>query len=310
MLKNSNKYYMMQDARVEFEQKEILFNMMRENKSYEKHPTHQLLYDALMQSLILDEYEMEKAKAAETLTQKKRRHDDKDQEPPAGPYQEMMKKKKSKDAKPSKRPKSTVSSKGTTQSQPKSTGKSVQAEETVIETADTDMNLNQGDNIGNTDEQPNVKDASKYDWFKKPLRPPTPNPEWNKGKSVDNELISKLTKAYLVGPFYNLLKGICKSYVELEYNIEECYRALSDQLDWNNPEGEVCPYDLNIPIPLHESRGHLTVLADSFFNNNLEYLKKGSTKRKYTTSKAAKYKLEGIKDMVPKLWSPIKVVEY
>ncbi|GKA22227.1 putative reverse transcriptase domain-containing protein [Tanacetum coccineum] len=43
--------------------------------------------------------------------------------------------------------------------------------------------------------------------------------------------ITKLTKADLVGPVYNLLKGTHKSYVELEYNIEECYRALSDQLD-------------------------------------------------------------------------------
>ncbi|GKF82079.1 hypothetical protein Tco_0243735 [Tanacetum coccineum] len=106
---------------------------------------------------------MEKAKAAETPTQKKRRHDDRDQDPTARPYQEMMKKKKRKDAELSKRPKSTGSSKGTTQSQPKSIGKSVQAEEIVFEAADTDMNLNQGDDIGNTDEQPNVKAASKYD---------------------------------------------------------------------------------------------------------------------------------------------------
>ncbi|GKA03713.1 hypothetical protein Tco_0676494 [Tanacetum coccineum] len=42
-------------------------------------------------------------------------------------------------------------------------------------------------------------------------------------------------------------------YVELEYNIEECYHALSDQLDWDNPEGDRCPYDLSKPLPLQES---------------------------------------------------------
>nr|GEX05210.1 hypothetical protein [Tanacetum cinerariifolium] len=147
--------------------------------------------------------------------------------------------------------------------------------------------------------------------------PPTPDPEWNKGKSVDNETtqnwlnnlantkksplsfddlmstpidlsafamnrlkISKLTKVDLVGPVYNLLKRTCISCVELEYNIEECYRALSDQLDWNNPEGNGCPYDLSKPLPLHESRGRLT---------------------------DAKYEVEGIEDMLPKLWSLIKV---
>nr|GEV32771.1 reverse transcriptase domain-containing protein [Tanacetum cinerariifolium] len=53
----------------------------------------------------------------------------------------------------------------------------------------TDMSLNQGDDMGNTNEQPNVEDAQKYDWFKKPPRSPTPDPEWNKGKSIDDEPI-------------------------------------------------------------------------------------------------------------------------
>ncbi|GJW75304.1 hypothetical protein Tco_0134674 [Tanacetum coccineum] len=43
--------------------------------------------------------------------------------------------------------------------------------------------------------------------------------------------IDNLTKADLVGPVYNLLKGTCKSYVELDFTMEECYRALSEQLD-------------------------------------------------------------------------------
>ncbi|GKC75971.1 hypothetical protein Tco_1126745, partial [Tanacetum coccineum] len=74
-----------QAAEAEFKQKEILFNMMRESKSYEKHPTHQELYDALMQLLIMDEDDIEKAKTIKPLTQKKRRHDDKDQDPLARP---------------------------------------------------------------------------------------------------------------------------------------------------------------------------------------------------------------------------------
>ncbi|GJT07445.1 hypothetical protein Tco_0841907 [Tanacetum coccineum] len=98
----------------------------------------------------------------------------------------MKKRKTSKDVEPSKKPKSTTSFKDITQSQPKSTGKSAQAEETVFEAEDTDMSLNQGDDLGNTDEQPNVEATSKQDWFKKPARPPTPDPEWNTRKSVDD----------------------------------------------------------------------------------------------------------------------------
>ncbi|GJY41441.1 hypothetical protein Tco_0428711 [Tanacetum coccineum] len=83
----------------------------------------------------------------------------------------------------------------------------------------------------------------------------------------------KITKADLVGPVYKLLKGTCRSSIELEYNMEQCYLALSDQLDWANPEG--------------------------------------NTERKYSASitktKAAKYELEGIEDMILRLWSPVKV---
>ncbi|GJQ95262.1 hypothetical protein Tco_0006401 [Tanacetum coccineum] len=132
-----------QAAKAKYDQKEILFKMMRDSKSHEKHPTYKALYDALMLSLVLDEDDIERAKATEPPTQKKRRHDDKDQDPRAGSDQGMKKSKKSKDVKPSKNTKKSGSSKGT-----------------------------------------------------------------------------------------------CKSYVELEYNIEECYRALSDQLDWDNPEGD------------------------------------------------------------------------
>ncbi|GKC86532.1 hypothetical protein Tco_1147181, partial [Tanacetum coccineum] len=111
--------------------------------------------------------------------------------------------------------------------------------------------------------------------YKKSRSVLSPDPEWNKGKSVDdgpekscpltfddlmhtpidfsafvmNRLkIDNLTNDILVGPAYNLLKGTCKSFVELDYTMEECYRALSEQLDWNNPEGHRCPYDLTKPL--------------------------------------------------------------
>ncbi|GJW97459.1 hypothetical protein Tco_0179267 [Tanacetum coccineum] len=100
-------------------------------------------------------------------------------------------------------------------------------------------------------------------------------------------------------------------FVELEYHFEECYKAVTDQLDWNNPEGHKYPFDLSKPLPLIEAQGCQVVPADYFFNNDLEYLKGGSSSRKYTTSttktKAAKYdNIEGIEDMVLTLWSPVK----
>ncbi|GKC65403.1 hypothetical protein Tco_1098001 [Tanacetum coccineum] len=72
---------------------------------------------------------------------------------------------------------------------PKSTDKSVQAEETVFEVADTDLPIDQGENMSNDDEQPNDEAAPKTDksrWFKQPQRPHNPDLEWNKGKSVED----------------------------------------------------------------------------------------------------------------------------
>nr|GEV41799.1 hypothetical protein [Tanacetum cinerariifolium] len=78
----------------------------------------------------------------------------------------VKKRKTSKDAEPSKGSKSkeskSSSSKGT-KSQPKSSGKSTQAEESVFETKGIEMIQNQGSDLGNTDDQPIVKDALERD---------------------------------------------------------------------------------------------------------------------------------------------------
>ncbi|GJT63304.1 hypothetical protein Tco_1006837 [Tanacetum coccineum] len=150
---------------------------------------------------------------------------------------------------------SKSSSSKDTNSQPKSSGKSAQAEEPVFETADTEMPQNQGD-----------------------------------------DLLSIYSNGHAV---------------ELEYHFEECYKAVTDRLDWTKPEGHEYLFDLSKPLPLIENQGLQVVPANYFINNDLKYLKGGSSSRKYTTSttkiKAAKHDtIEGIKDMVPSLWSPVK----
>nr|GEU29634.1 hypothetical protein [Tanacetum cinerariifolium] len=119
--------------------------------------------------------------------------------------------------------------------------------------------------------------------------------------------IDNLTQEILVGPAFNLSKVLCKSFVGLEFYSEECYKAITDRLDWNNPEGHEYPFDLSKPLPLIEVQGRQVVPADYFFK-----LKGVSLSRKYTTSatktKAAKYNnIKDIKDMVWTLWSPVKV---
>nr|GEX69140.1 hypothetical protein [Tanacetum cinerariifolium] len=252
---------------------------MTKTKSFERNSKHKALYHALMESILKDEDAMDKD-------------------------QGLKRKKTGKETKPSKKAKSTGTSKGTTKSQSKSTGKSAQAKET--------------------------------DWFKKLKTPSTLDPEWNKGKSVENKLTQKwicdlakaekpsktfddlmitlidfnafvmnrlhirdLTQDILVGLAYELLKGMYRSYVEVDYNIKECYKALTDKINWNNPEGDRYPFDLSKPLPLVKSGNRQIVPIDYFL-----YFQGESTGRTYTTSltktKAAKYDLKGIKDMGPK----------
>nr|GEV74895.1 hypothetical protein [Tanacetum cinerariifolium] len=231
---------------------------MTKSKSFDKNPKHKALYHALMELILKDEDAMDKG-VVDKLKKTKPDDADRDKDPPIGSDQRLKRRKTTKYVEPSKKVKLTDTSKGTTKSQPKSTSKSAQVEETVFEAGDTLLPQNLGEDIGKTDEPP-----------------------------------------------------IIKSYVELEYNMEECYKALNDQLDWNNPKSDRYPFDLNKPLPLVESRNRLIVPANYFFNNDLAYLQGGSMNKTYTTSltktKAAKYDLKGVEDMVPTLGSPIKVV--
>nr|GFC12216.1 hypothetical protein [Tanacetum cinerariifolium] len=106
--------------------------------------------------------------------------------------------------------------------------------------------------------------------------------------------VDTLTPELLAGPTYELMKGSCKSLVELQFFLEEVYKATTDQLDWVNPEGQQYPHNLLKPLPLiPNNRGHHVILFDHFINNDLEYLRASASSRKYTTSvtktKAADY---------------------
>nr|GEW76563.1 hypothetical protein [Tanacetum cinerariifolium] len=64
--------------------------------------------------------------------------------------------------------------------------------------------------------------------------------------------------------------------VELEFFLEEVYKATTDQLDWVNPEGQQYPHNLLKPLPLmSDSRGRRVIPFDHFINNDLEYLRGG-----------------------------------
>ncbi|GJV32798.1 hypothetical protein Tco_1393198 [Tanacetum coccineum] len=123
--------------------------------------------------------------------------------------------------------------------------------------------------------------------------------------------IENLTQEILLGPAFRLLKGTPSNYAELEYDFKECYKALSEKLDWENPKGGDYPFDLSKPLPLITHGKRQRVPVEYFINNDLKYLQRGVLTMTYTTSttktKAAQYDLPGIEDMVPNIRSHVKV---
>ncbi|GJV59094.1 hypothetical protein Tco_1465194 [Tanacetum coccineum] len=90
---------------------------------------------------------------------------------------------------------------------------------------------------------------------------------------IMNDLkITNLTQETLLGPAFKLLKGTCTNFAELEYKFEECYKSLSEKLDWDNPEGGDYPFDPTKPLPLVINGNRQIVPVDYFFNNDLKYL--------------------------------------
>ncbi|GKE56463.1 hypothetical protein Tco_1495648, partial [Tanacetum coccineum] len=241
-----------------------------------------------------------------------RKDKDKDEDPSAGSDRWMKKRKTSNDVKPIKAPKTKESKSGSskgTKSQSKSSGKSVHAEEPEFEVAYFDMPQDQEENLGNDDEKPKRKT---------PQQGPTQSWLMTLSTHIDffayimNGLkITNLTQETLLGPAFKLLKDTWTNCTKLEYDFEECYKALSEKLDWENPEGGDYPFDLTKPLPLVINGNHQIVSVDYFFNNDLKYLQGGISTMTYMTSitktKATQYDIPGIKDMVPNIWSPVKV---
>ncbi|GJT47276.1 hypothetical protein Tco_0955991 [Tanacetum coccineum] len=252
---------------------------MHENKSFNRNPANHVLYHALMEALIEDENAMDKG-VADTIKNHKRQHDDDDddddEDPSAGPN------------------KGKAPSKGSKTSKSASAKESIK--EPIADVAMDDVVNTAGEDVVRDDDQPedtskpNTNKTRNQDWFKQPPRPPTPNPEWNKRQVVldqpeqpwFNQMVSAINDPLTFNDL--MATPIDFSNIELEYNFQECFNALTDKLDWNNPKGYCYPFDFSKPLPLQGRPGHLTVAVDYFFNNDLEYLKTSDLEKTYTTS--------------------------
>nr|GEU55614.1 hypothetical protein [Tanacetum cinerariifolium] len=286
----------------ELELKKILIDKMESNKSIHISNKQNNLYEALVDAyecdkLILDTYR-------DTITLKRCRYDkDKDEEPSAGSNRGSKRRRAGKEPELTSVPKektSKTTGKSTegSRSHYKSASESAPLEEPMHTTKDLEEPAHQEFDTGATDDQPIAEASQHPDWkddshtsFNELMDTPLDFLEF-----VMNWLkVDTLTPELLAGPTYELMKGSCKSLVELEFFLEDVYKATTNQLDWNNPEGQQYPHVLRKPLPLiPTSRGRRVILFDHFINNDLEYLRGSVLSQKYTTSvtktKAADYR--------------------
>nr|GEU44590.1 hypothetical protein [Tanacetum cinerariifolium] len=123
----------------------------------------------------LTEFELKKIlldKIQKIKSYRDRDNKDQDKDPPAGSDQGLTKRKTSRDAEPPRGSKSKETN---------------------------EMPQDQGGDLGNTENQSNVDEVSKHDWFKKTERPLTPDRDWNASKQIDfrppQTWISKMAKS-------------------------------------------------------------------------------------------------------------------
>ncbi|GJZ88856.1 hypothetical protein Tco_0660638 [Tanacetum coccineum] len=126
-------------------------------------------------------------------------------------------------------------------------------------------------------------------------------PDWLKpiGKS-------KLSKADLKGPDYKVVRAFHSNNISLQYQMEECHKLLTDQIDIVKSEGHRVVPDVSKPLPLGGPPGQVTIQPQFFFNKDLEYLVSGSKEIRSALSisklKAANYPEFGLKELIPSLW--------
>ncbi|GJV16898.1 hypothetical protein Tco_1362221 [Tanacetum coccineum] len=289
----------------EFELTKIIIDKMERNKSYDIADHKRELYDALVKSYQIDKDLFDSY--GEVFSLKRSQEDrDKDRDPFAGSDRVTKRRKSSKDA---------VSSRDSRSKEKKSSSTSKDASQSNISLpASLPMQMSQVI-LFKTQACNKIKSSSRETKMNSPLTRSqvARAEEFNEFLATPIDFsafimhrlkIDNLTQEVLTGPTYDLIKGTCKSVVELEYHLEEVFKATNDQLDWHNPEGKPYPHDLTKPLPLIlNEQGRQVIHLDHFINNDLEYLKGGSSSKKYTTSiiktKAADYgQVKWIEDKV------------
>ncbi|GKA93955.1 hypothetical protein Tco_0815941, partial [Tanacetum coccineum] len=265
----------------EADMKEILHQRIWEIKSYEAHEDHKNL-------------------------KKKRRHES-PKPPPGSPHHQSP---------PYPLPVGPSGTLGASSTSGFSSKTDPSAEYTAWTTIDTRLSSS----VSSTPDDLNMDDDLVLDAQWKPLseedRPAIPEPAWSIPSSdlptgdmatfmdwyYKKKGITELTQKDLEGIAFEIVKVFHPDVIHLQYQIEECHKLLTDQVN-----DAILRYNVSKPLPLGGPQGQVTIQSDFFFNKDLEYLRYGSKGSRPTLSiskmKVAYYPDVGLEQMVPdQLW--------
>ncbi|GKA34568.1 hypothetical protein Tco_0720997, partial [Tanacetum coccineum] len=61
---------------------------------------------------------------------------------------------------------------------------------------------------------------------------------------------TELTQVDFEGQAYEVVKAFYPDVIHLQFQMEECHKMLTNQVDWTNPEGDQVRIGVNRPLPL------------------------------------------------------------
>nr|GFA85600.1 hypothetical protein [Tanacetum cinerariifolium] len=224
------------------ELKKILIEKMEGDKSVQRSDEQRNLYKALVDAykadkIILDSY-------GETVILKRRRDDDDDQDegPSTGSDRGSKRRREGKEPESASAPLETA-----TRSAGRSTTGSKSRQVSASESAFAEEPVQ---TISQVDEPSypvfeKAVQGSTQTWISELAKQADSRSSFNElldtpldfSNFIMNRLrVDTLTPELLAGPTFKLMKGSCISLIELEYHLEEVYKATKNQLDWVNPE--------------------------------------------------------------------------
>nr|GEV20845.1 hypothetical protein [Tanacetum cinerariifolium] len=276
--------------------KEILHQRMWEANSYKTNEDYMMLYEALEKSMNRDHTEELLKDLVEARKKKKKSRDSSNTPPGSPPHQPPPPPPPVGLSRTLESPRASESSQTTASTEYKAwTMTDTRIRLSVSSTPedlqiDDDMDPN-AQAYSSDDEDirnayiPKIGDTAMFiDWFCK------------------RQGITKLKPQDMEGPAFELVKVFHPNVIHLQYQMEECYKLLTDSVD-----DSIIRHNVSKPLPLGGPLGQVIIQSDFFFNKDLEYLRYGSKGSRPALSiskmKAAYYPNVSLEQMVPdQMW--------